>query len=118
MVEVPTVLVGTTQSGKTYRAFRIFESHPGPAIFWDVQWRAAHYSPAATRVGDVAGAALLLERWDGNPPFPRIVIENERYADLDRFVSYLWDAHRGAHVQNRTLPNLALFLDEVSLAAD
>jgi hypothetical protein len=118
MVDVPTVYLGTTQSGKTFRAFQTMAQHPGPAIFWDVQWRAGHYAPQSTRVADVPGAVDLLVRWDGNPPYPRIVIENERYADLDMLVSYLWGVHRRAHVENRTLPLMAVYLDEVSLAAD
>lgn len=117
-MDVPTVIVGTTQSGKTYRAFRLFEAHPGPAVFWDVQWRASDYSPSSVRVPTVESCVGVLAQWNPRMEPPRIIIQDEQYNGLETLVSYLWSVHRNLHARAVRPPSIAVFLDEVSLAAD
>jgi len=117
-MDVPTAIVGITQSGKTWRAFRLFEAHPEIAIFVDVQWRAEHYSPGHPIAYDVEEVVEHLRSWKGGPL--KIVWRGveEDPEQLDEFIRYALGVHRAAHVRNRPLPRLAIFVDEVSLLAD
>lgn len=116
-MENPTVLIGQTQSGKTFRAFRLFEVHPGPAIFYDAQWRGRDYLPRAVRASSFGAVRDLLVAWKPDEPPPRIVFEPLNHDDLPLLVDALIRVHLEAHIQGRQPPKLALFLDEVSLVA-
>src|SRR5207249_1811123 len=72
-IDAPTAVLGQTQSGKTWRMFREFERHAGPAIFWDVQFRARELCPDALRVRNVGQVIAELHHWREGPP-PKIVL--------------------------------------------
>ncbi len=127
-MENPTVIVGQTQSGKTFRAFRLFEVHDGPAIFYDTQWRGRDY--LADRGGGDGGNLSRVVRassfdsvretlvaWrEGDAP-PRIVFEPVNHDDFALLVDALIRVHLVAHIEDRRVPKLALFVDEISLLA-
>lgn len=113
----PTVIVGQTQSGKTYRAFHLFEVHDGPAIFYDTQWRGRDYSPRSVRASSFDSIRDALVAWHPNDPPPRIVFEPVNHDDFPVLVDSLIRVHLQAHVAGYTPPKLAIFVDEVSLLA-
>ncbi len=117
-MEVPTVIVGAPQSGKTFRAFRLFEAHPGPAIFYDTQWRGRDYSPGSPRARTVQEVVSALASWSPGDAPPRIVWEPLHHGDFPVFVDALLRLHLSAHVADSDLPALAFFVDEVSILAD
>ena len=45
-------------------------------------------------------------------------MELDHYDGLEQLVGFLHATHLKAHYAGRTLPKMALFLDEVSMAAD
>lgn len=114
----PTVVLGTVQSGKTYRAFHWFREHQGPGIFCDVQWRAREYAPELPRASTAREVVQWLASWRPGQPPVKIVWSMDDYKELSTLVDYLWSVHRKAHVEGRPLPNLLFMLDEVSLIAD
>jgi hypothetical protein len=114
MVERPTVIFGKTQSGKTYHAFRLFERHQGPAIFCDIQWRRFRTGLQALTFEEIVS---LLKKWKDGPA-PHIIYLPRDYGELARLIPYLLDVHRLRHLEGRPLPTMAVFLDEMNLAAN
>ena len=117
MVDVPTFMVGMPQSGKTWRSFRLFEAHPGPAIFADIQYRAGHYLESPQLVDSVPAILRVLRDWDAKDPPPKLVWRLDTYAELPGLVEPLWRTHKERHVRNEWLPKMAVFLYEISLTA-
>ncbi len=115
MVEQPTVIFGKNQSGKTWRAFHLWNAHQGPAIFADIQWRS--YVPATHTVysiEDVVGVLNDVSRRDGGTwDAPKINWRIDNYAELGPLVDYLLAVHKQRHIEGLGLPCVALFMDEV-----
>jgi len=118
VVDAPTCFIGQTQSGKTFRSCQAFVAHDGPAIFWDVQFRAREFCPEVPRVRRVGDVVRALHEWRAPDPPPHLVIELDEYTGLSSLVDYLHGTHLVAHYRGDSLPKTALFLDEVSMAAD
>lgn len=121
-VEVPTFIVGKTQSGKTWRAYRLFEAHEGPAIFADVQWQSygeadvevvsdpRRPGSSVAEIVDAFSRRRPGDRW----PHVRWLPDLTFYEDeLRVLVDYFKDVHRTYHLRGRRLPTLAIFMDEI-----
>lgn len=66
----------------------------------------------------MAGVVAALADWhEGDAP-PRIVWEPTHHGDFALFVDALLRLHLERHIEDRDLPKLAFFIDEVSILAD
>lgn len=106
MVSVPTVIFGKTQTGKTYKGFKLAMAHDGPVVFCDVQWRQYQEMQKAYTVREVI--ALL-----HNQPEARVDFLLDSYETIGVLIGYLLDVHRKAHVEGRSYKPILIVFDEV-----
>jgi len=110
-VESPTVIIGKTQSGKTYRASRLFEATEPPVIFCDIQWRRYAKGIVCHSVKEIVDVL------HANPK-SRIWWLLNNYDELDELVDYLYEVHKYYNLKGAQIPRLVIFLDEVHRVGD
>lgn len=110
-VESPTVIIGKTQSGKTYRASRLFEATEPPVIFCDIQWRKYAQGVECRTVEEIVDVL------HANPK-ARIWWLLENYDQINELVEYLYQVHKYYNLKGAKIPRLVIFLDEVWRVAD
>lgn len=110
-VEAHTLVCGKTRSGKTYLGYKLFGAHTGPAIFCDIQWQ--RYGEADADVYSVEELVDVLVAHNPDDPWPKIRWLLDNYDEAQTLVPYLKDVHRTHHLRGRTLPVMAVFLDEI-----
>jgi hypothetical protein len=116
MVEVPTSLWGRNQSGKTWRAFHLWATHPGPAIFCDIQGRRYGQGQTARNVEDVINLLGSSQGTTG-PSTNKILWQLDNYDELDMLVDYLLTVHKKARDEGKSIRPVAIFMDEIWRAA-
>ncbi len=113
MVNGHVFVIGKTGTGKTTLGGRLFDEHPGPAIFCDVQGaRVGDADHEISRIEDVW--AILKSSWRDGPHIRWLV---EDYRGVDRLIVDLQRAHRPGYLKRQEIPVIALVLDEVHLGA-
>lgn len=110
MVNVPTVVLGKTQSGKTRKAFDLAMAHDGPVIFCNVQWR--NYRTMAVTYELRQVVAHLRQGSMSEGPV-RVDYRLDGYDHIDRLIDYLLGVHREGHVQGVVVPTVLVVFDEV-----
>ena len=111
MVNAPTFFFGQNQSGKTYRAFRLWERHKGPAVFCNIQW--VNYVPSDIRARTAEDVISILSNAKSFANGPKIDWRLRNYNEFGTFLDYALDVHRARHEAGGALPTLAVFVDEV-----
>lgn len=110
MVNVPTVIIGKTQTGKTFRAFDLAMGHDGPVVFADVQWRGYRTMEIAYTLDEVIAR---LHAGSVSKVASRIDYRLDDYRSLGALVDYLLGVHRSAHIKGQHPRPVLLVLDEV-----